>query len=45
MQEQIKKLEIELNSDQDLTPFEVAIDTVMDQGVQATADSTETVIK
>ncbi|OGI18640.1 MAG: hypothetical protein A3B68_01285 [Candidatus Melainabacteria bacterium RIFCSPHIGHO2_02_FULL_34_12] len=40
-----QELEIELNSDQDLTPFEVAIDTVMDQGVQATADSTETVIK
>lgn len=39
-----QELEIELDETQDLTPVEVAIDAVMEQGVQ-TADNPETVIK
>ena len=39
-----QELEIELGSDQDLTPIEVAIDDIMNQGVQ-TSDSNESVIK
>lgn len=39
-----QELEIELSEEQDLSPVEVAVDAVMDQGVK-TADSTETVIK
>lgn len=39
-----QELEIELDSNQDLTPVEVAIDDIMNQGIQTT-DSIETVIK
>ena len=40
-----QELEIELSGDQDLTPIEVVIDDIMNQGLQTTTDSAETVIK
>lgn len=39
-----QELEIELDESQDLTPMEVAIDDIMNQGVKTT-DSNETIIK
>lgn len=39
-----QELEIELDPDQDLTPIEVAIDDIMNQGIETT-NSQETVIK
>jgi len=39
-----QELEIELNTSQDLTPIEVAVDDIMNQGVQTTTDS-GTIIK
>lgn len=40
-----QELEIELDTSQDLSPLELAIDDIMNQGVQTTVDSGETVIK
>lgn len=40
-----QELEIELSGEQDLTPIEVAVDDIMNQGVQQSADSNTTLIK